>query len=307
MSKGNPEPIVAVGTIGIDTIETPTDRAEGVLGGSGTYFSLAASMFAPVSLVAVAGEDMSQDQWNQLRRPNVDLEGVEIVPGGKTFSWGGLYHKDVNRRDTLFTNLGVLERFNPVVPESRRACRTVFLANIDPGSQLKVLDQMPNVGFVVTDTMNFWISGDLERLKQVLRRTDCLILNDDEARQLTGCLNLTEALDSVQAMGPKMVVLKKGEHGAVLAVGRELFALPGYPLRSVLDPTGAGDTFAGGFVGYIQRRSDRSRETLRAAVVYGSAVASFCCEDFSVRRLARLNMDELEARVQEFRELVNFQ
>jgi sugar/nucleoside kinase (ribokinase family) len=183
----------------------------------------------------------------------------------------------------------------------------VFLANIDPGSQLKVLDQMPKADFVVTDTMNFWISGDRQRLEQVLRRTGCLILNDDEARQLTGCLNLTEALDSVQAMGPKMVVLKKGEHGAVLAVGRELFALPGYPLRNVLDPTGAGDTFAGGFVGYIQRRGDRSRETLRAAVVYGSAVASFCCEDFSVRRLARLTLDELEARVQEFRELVSFQ
>ncbi|MCE5270372.1 PfkB family carbohydrate kinase [bacterium] len=307
MSQANPEPIVAVGTIGIDTIETPTERVEAVLGGSGTYFAVAASLFNPVCLVAVAGDDMTEAQWSTLRRPNLILDGIAVVKGGRTFSWGGRYHADVNRRDTLFTNLGVLETFNPVVPASQRGARTVFLANVDPGSQLKVLDQVSGAEFVVTDTMNFWISGDRERLGQVLRRTDCLILNDDEARQLTGCLNLTDALEKVQALGPRMVVLKKGEHGAVLAVGRELFALPGYPLRNVVDPTGAGDSFAGGFVGYIQRRGDRSRETLRAAVVYGSAVASFCCEDFSLRRLGRLSQDELEARVQEFRELVRFQ
>lgn len=305
MSRKDSDVIVAVGTIGLDTIETPFGRAERVLGGSGMFFSVAASLLAPVCLVAVAGEDMTEEQWKKLHRDNLDLDGVAVHPG-KTFSWGGRYHNDVNRRDTLFTELGVLDGWEPKVPESRRSSRTVFLANIDPGSQLRVLDQIEKPEFVVTDTMNYWITSDLDRLREVIRRSDCLILNDDEARMLTGKLNLTAALDRVRAMGPGIVVLKKGEHGAVMAAGDDLFAVPGFPLKNVVDPTGAGDTFAGGFVGLLGMRGERSKDALRSAVVWGSALASFCCEDFSIHRLATLTLAELEKRVGEFRELVRF-
>jgi sugar/nucleoside kinase (ribokinase family) len=305
MVHGQTEPIVAVGTIGIDTVETPFGKAERVLGGSGTFFALGASLFAPVNLVSVVGDDFDETRWKALSRPNLDLKGVAVNPGD-TFSWGGKYWEDVNHRDTTFTNLGVLASFDPVLPESYRSCGTVFLANVDPGIQLKVLDSLRNPRFVVTDTMNYWINGDPERLRRVIARSTVLIVNEDEARQLTGKLNLTAALEEIQALGPRIVVLKKGEHGAVMAAGNELFAIPGYPLKNVIDPTGAGDTFAGGFVGYLQRGGSFDNDSLRRAVVYGSALASFCCEDFSVNRLLTLTLADLEARVEEFRRLVNF-
>ena len=303
MANKAPEPIVLVGTIGIDTVITPFGKAENVLGGSGTYFAVAASILAPVNFVSVVGEDF--DQWPELERENIDLEGVARLKG-KTFRWGGQYRENINLRDTLFTELGVNEKFAPVVPESYRGCRTVCLANVDPPAQLNVLDSMPNANFVVSDTMNFWIKQDPDTLQEVIRRSDVLILNDDEARQLTGKLNLLEALESVHRLGPSTVVLKKGEHGAILALGEDFFAIPGYPLRRVVDPTGAGDTFAAGFVGYLQRAGFRDPESMRSAAVYGSAMASFCCEDFSIRRIRTLTLRELEARVEEFRELVRF-
>jgi len=305
MARANISPILVVGTIGIDNVSSPFGKAERVLGGSAMFFAAAASLLAPVNMVSVVGEDFDAERWKEIAHPDVDLSGVATLPG-KTFAWGGLYRKDINRRDTLFTELGVLEHFDPVLPESYRGCRTVFLANVDPAVQLKVLDSLEKPELVVLDTMNYWINNDRARLEEVIARSDVLILNDDETRQLTGQLNLPGAMEEIQGLGPRIVVVKKGEHGALLADGDDLFAMPGLPLKTVCDPTGAGDSFAGGFVGCIQRSGSVSNEVLRTAVVYGSAVASFCCEDFSAYRLRSLTAEELEGRVERFRRLVEF-
>ena len=306
MANASISPIVVAGTIAIDTVSSPFGKAERVLGGSAMYFAAAASLFTPVNVVSVVGEDFGPEHWKEMTHPEVDLSGVETLPG-KTFSWGGIYRKDINRRDTLFTELGVLERFNPVLPESYRSCQTVFLANVDPVVQLKVLDSLEKPEFVVLDTMNYWINNNRSRLEEVIARSDVIIINDDEARELTGELNLPGAMEEIQQLGPPVVVVKKGEHGALLADSGDLFALPGLPLKTVCDPTGAGDSFAGGFVGYIQRSGSHANQVLRTAVAYGSAVASFCCEDFSANRLRILEVEELDRRVDQFRRLVEFQ
>jgi sugar/nucleoside kinase (ribokinase family) len=305
MESNSITPLLVVGTIGIDTVSSPFGKAERVLGGSAMYFAAAASLLAPVNVVSVVGEDFGPERWKEMSHPEVDLSGVATLPGN-TFAWGGLYHKDINRRDTLFTELGVLERFNPVLPENYRSCGAVFLANVDPASQLKVLDSIEEPEFVVLDTMNYWISSDRQRLEEVIARSDVMIINDDEARELTGQLNLPSAIEEIQQMGPRIVVVKKGEHGAMLAEGDDFFSLPGLPLKAVCDPTGAGDSFAGGFMGYIQRSGSRSNATLRTAVAYASSVASFCCEDFSAERLWSLTLEELEARAEQFRRMVEF-
>lgn len=298
-SKG----LVVVGTIGIDTVETPYGKAEEVMGGSGTFFAIAASLLAPVNLVSLVGTDF--DRWQEFEKPGLDTEGVKVVDG-LTFRWGGKYHDDINRRDTLFTELGVIADNKPEVPESYRGCQTICLANVDPPQQLQVLDNLDSPSLVVADTMNFWIDSDRENLMKVISRANVLILNDDEGRQLTGKLNVTEILADIQAMGPDNVVLKKGEHGALLALGDEYFAVPGFPLLRVVDPTGAGDTFAAGFTAWLHRTGDTSHESMKTAAVYGSALASFCCEDFSTRRLQEISLDELEERVDKFRKLVQF-
>ena len=306
MANASISPIVVVGTIAIDSVSSPFGKAERVLGGSAMYFAASASLFTPVNVVSVVGEDFGPERWKEMTHPEVDLSGVETLPD-KTFCWGGIYRKDINRRDTLFTELGVLERFNPVVPESYRNCQTVFLANVDPVVQLKVLDSLEKPEFVVLDTMNYWINNERPRLEEVIARSDVIIINDDEAREITGELNLPSAMEEIQRLGPPVVVVKKGEHGALLSDGGDLFALPGLPLKTVCDPTGAGDCFAGGFVGYIQRSGSRTNKVLRTAVAYGSAVASFCCEDFSADRLRILEAEELDRRVDQFRRLVEFQ
>lgn len=303
MTTEKKDGIVAVGTVGIDTVETPYGKVNEVMGGSGTFFAIAASLLAPVNLVSLVGTDF--DRWAEFDRPGLDTEGVRVVEG-KTFRWGGKYHDNINIRDTLFTELGVIADHRPDVPESYRGCRTVCLANVDPPQQLHVLDGLDNPELVVADTMNFWISSDLDNLKKVIARADVLILNDDEGRQLTGKLNVTDILADIQAMGPENVVLKKGEHGALLALGEEYFAVPGFPLLRVVDPTGAGDTFAAGFTAWLHRTGDKSASAMKTASVYGSALASFCCEDFSTRRLQEISLDELEARVESFRKLVDF-
>ncbi len=305
MARAGISPIVAVGTIGIDTVSSPFGKAERVLGGSAMYFAAAASLLAPVNLVSVVGEDFGAARWKEMAHPEVDLSGVATLPG-KTFSWGGVYRRDINRRDTLFTDLGVLDQFNPVLPESYRGCRTVFLANVDPAVQLKVLDSIEKPEFVVLDTMNYWINNDRARLEEVIVRSNAVILNDDEVRELTGQLNLPSAMEEIRMLGPSIVVVKKGEHGALLDENGTLFALPGLPLKTVCDPTGAGDSFAGGFVGHIQRSGSVSNQVLRTAVAYGSAVASFCCEDFSANRLRNLTLEELDTRVEQFHRLVEF-
>ncbi|MBW7996981.1 MAG: sugar kinase [Candidatus Glassbacteria bacterium] len=303
MAVAKSDGIVAVGTIGIDTVETPYGKAEEAMGGSGTFFAIAGSLLAPVNLVSLVGTDF--DRWAEFDRPGLDTEGVKVVEGD-TFRWGGKYHDDINKRDTTFTDLGVIADNLPDVPESYRACRTVCLANVDPPQQLMVLDALDNPDLVVADTMNFWISSDRENLEKVIARSNVLILNDDEGRQLTGKLNVTDILLDIQRMGPEYVVLKKGEHGALLALGDEYFAVPGYPLLRVVDPTGAGDTFAAGFTAWLHRTGDKSAESMKTAAVYGSAMASFCCEDFSTRRLQEITIDDIENRVEKFRRLVRF-
>ena len=303
MAETRPKPVVAVGTIALDTVITPWGKAENALGGSGMYFALAASVLTPVNLVGVVGEDF--DHWDELDRPNLDLEGVATLPG-KTFRWGGMYRENVNLRDTLYTELGVTENYELQVPESYLDCGTVCLANIDPPTQLKLLESMRKPEFVIADTMNLWINTDKENLLKVIGRSDVLILNDEEARQLTGKLNLIHALEQIQGLGPRNVIVKKGDHGAIAALGGEIFAIPAYPLKEVVDPTGAGDCFVGGFAGFIQRAGSRSPAVMRTAVAYGSATASFCCEDFSIMRIKGLSLAELEQRVEFFRELVHF-
>jgi sugar/nucleoside kinase (ribokinase family) len=296
--------ILAVGTVALDSIETPFGSAANVLGGSATYITLAAHYFSnDVRLVAVVGHDFPQEYLDTLLRTGVDLAGLEIDPYGETFAWSGRYHYDLNERDTLETRLNVLETFNPVVPEAYRDSRIVCLGNLDPAIQQRVLDQMVEPAFVVCDTMNFWIEHTPDSLRQMLRRVDCLIVNDSEARELSGEPNLVRAARIIKAMGPETLIIKKGEHGALLFADGIVFSAPAYPLEEIQDPTGAGDTFAGGFVGYLSRQSEIDCDSLKRAVIYGSAMASFSVERFGPERLLDLGESEISARIDAFREL----
>lgn len=296
--------LLVVGTVALDSVETPYGKADDVLGGSATYFAAGASLFDRVRLVGVVGEDFPHDRLKFLEARGVDLSGIEVVPGGKTFRWAGRYHHDLNHRDTLGTWLNVLETFQPKLPAGWNQTEHVFLANIDPVLQRQVLDQVKQPKFVVMDTMNFWISSVRPELEKTLSRVDALIVNDEEARMLAGTANLLKAARAIQKLGPQTLIIKKGEHGALLFHGDRIFSAPAYPLEEVYDPTGAGDTFAGGFFGYISRARRYDEDTLRHAVVYGSALASFCVEKFGPDRLRDISLPELDSRVQEFHELV---
>ena len=296
--------VLVVGTVALDSVETPYGKADEILGGSATYFAAGASFFGGVRLVGVVGDDFPRERLDFLAERGVDLAGIEIVPGGKTFRWAGRYHHDLNHRDTLGTWLNVLETFQPKLPNEWRESEYVFLANIDPVLQRQVLDQIKKPKLVVADTMNFWIDSMHDELVKTLQRVDVLIVNDEEARQLSGVPNLLKAARAIQEMGPKTVIVKKGEHGALLFTDGRVFTVPAYPLEDVFDPTGAGDTFAGGFFGYLARAGKHDDATMRRAVVYGSALASFCVEKFGPDRLKDLTESELEARVKEFHELV---
>ncbi len=299
--------LLVVGSIALDTVETPFDKIENALGGSSTYISLAASYFtSPVHLIGIVGEDFDKRYIQLLEDHGIDLEGLQIVPGGKTFRWGGKYHYDLNVRDTIFTELNVFENFNPVIPEKSRKSKFVMLGNIQPALQLSVLDQMEDPQFVVTDTMNLWIENELEDLKKVLKRTTVLIINDSEARLLTKEYNLVRAARSIMAMGPEYLIIKKGEHGALLFGKDNIFSAPAYPLEDIFDPTGAGDTFAGGFVGYLHSVREFDFENLKRAVIYGSALASFAVEKFSTKGIEDLNRLQIHDRFIEFRELSKF-
>ncbi|HEX2021336.1 MAG TPA: PfkB family carbohydrate kinase [Candidatus Thermoplasmatota archaeon] len=296
--------LLVVGTVALDTVETPYGRADDALGGSATFFAAGASFFAPVRLVGVVGDDFPLQRLDFLRRRGVDLSGIEVVPGGKTFRWSGRYHHDLNHRDTLGTWLNVLETFQPKLPADWRESEHVFLANIDPVLQRQVLDQVRKPRLVVADTMNFWIESVREELVKTLARVDVLILNDEETRQLAGEPNLLKAARAIRKMGPSTLIVKKGEHGALLFTGDKVFSAPAYPIEDVHDPTGAGDTFAGGFFGHLARERRYDEDAFRKAVLYGSALASFCVERFGPARLETLTMPEIERRVGEFRELV---
>ncbi len=295
--------LLVVGTIAFDSVETPYDRRDEVLGGSATHFAYAASPFEAVRLVGVVGEDFPDKHLGEFRDREIDCAGVEVAQG-KTFRWGGRYEADWNTRHTLFTDLNVLETFDPKVPEQHKDTRFVFLANGTPSVQMRALEQCDKAEFVVADTMNLWIDIAKEDLLAVLQRIDGVVLNDEEARMLTGETNLIRAARATLGLGPRFVILKKGEHGAFL-IGDDLhFALPAYPVDEVLDPTGAGDSFAGGFMGYLASVKNTQPHTLRRAMLYGTVTASFCVEGFSVDALAASDRSAIETRYNELASIV---
>jgi sugar/nucleoside kinase (ribokinase family) len=300
--------VVVVGSVAIDHVITPTAERERSVGGSATFFAMAASYFGPVRLVGVVGHDFPQAALSDLQAAHVDTEGLEVVPDGLTFFWKGRYHDGMNHRDTLDTQLNVFERFDPKLPAAYRTSEYLFLANIVPALQLQVLDQMATRPRLVgLDTMNLWIEHAKHDLVTVLGRVDVLLINEEEARQLTGEPNLVRAARAIHAMGPKSLVIKRGEHGALLFHDGEIFAAPALPLEEVVDPTGAGDCFAGGFMGYLARVGETTGETLRSAMIYGSVMASYCVEGFSYDRLRGMGHVQIDARFMAFSRLTHFE
>jgi sugar/nucleoside kinase (ribokinase family) len=297
--------VLVVGTVAFDSIETPFGSAERILGGSASYFALGASFFTSVRIVGVIGEDFPQDYLDLFHQRKIDIEGVERAKGD-SFHWRGRYHEDINLRDTLELHLNVLAGFQPKLPERYRDAEYVFLGNIDPVMQMEVLGQLRRMKLVACDTMDHWIRESNEELKKVLKRIETLVINDSEARLLSGYDNIVKAARAILKMGPKMVLVKRGEYGVLQFSDSAVFATPAYPLEQVFDPTGAGDSFAGGFMGHLARSGDQSRGGLRRAIVYGSVVASFTVEDFGVKRLTEVSLKEIEERYQRFVELTDF-
>jgi sugar/nucleoside kinase (ribokinase family) len=298
--------ILVVGSVAYDTVETPLGRAERVLGGSASFFSVAASFFTPVNLVGVVGSDFGEAQLAAFRGRPIDLQGLERMPG-KTFHWQGKYAQDLNSRDTICTDLNVFEFFEPKIPERYRRSELVFLGNIDPALQRRVLAQVERPRVVACDTMNFWIKGKPKELRETLGKVHVLLINDQEARELSGEWNLVRAARAILEMGPRTLVVKKGEHGVLLFGQQNLFAAPALPLETVVDPTGAGDTFAGGFMGYLASAPEVNDAALRQAVVMGSTLASFCVEAFSLDRLVKLTRPEINQRYAVFQSLTRFE
>ena len=300
--------LLIVGSMAFDAIETPFGKTDKILGGAAPYIALSASNFNVNSaIVSVVGEDFPLDYLALLRKKNIDTSAIEIVKGGKTFFWSGRYHNDLNSRDTLETQLNVLADFNPVVPEAYKNAEIVVLGNLHPMVQLSVIEQMDTKPkLTILDTMNFWMDCALDDLHKVIKRTDVITINDEEARQLTGEYSLLVAARKIHEMGPKFVVIKKGEHGALLFHNEKVFYAPALPLEEVFDPTGAGDSFAGGFAGYLTKTHDFSFENMKNAVVYGSALASFCVEKFGTERMQNLTEEEITNRLQQFEKLTQF-
>ncbi|MGZ0015548.1 PfkB family carbohydrate kinase [Yeosuana sp. AK3] len=301
--------LVIVGTVAFDAIETPFGKTDKILGGAATFIGLSASQFdVDSAIVSVVGGDFPQEYLDLLSSKNIDISGIEIIKEGKTFFWSGKYHNDMNTRDTLATELNTLADFNPVVPENYRNAEVVMLGNLHPMVQSSVLDQMTTKPkLVILDTMNFWMNSALDDLHQVIKRIDVITINDEEARQLTGEYSLVVAARKIHEMGPKFVVIKKGEHGALLFHNDNVFYAPALPLEEVFDPTGAGDTFAGGFAGYIAKTNDTSFENMKNAVIYGSTLASFCVEKFGAQRMKNLTREEVYNRLLQFKKLTQFE
>jgi sugar/nucleoside kinase (ribokinase family) len=300
--------LLVVGTMAFDALETPFGKVDRIIGGSATYVAWSATNFYhDIKQVSIIGGDFPQSEIDSLADRGVDFAGVEVVKDGKSFFWSGRYHMDMNTRDTLVTDLNVLAQFNPQLPDAYKDCEIVMLGNLVPGVQISVLEQMrKRPKLVVMDTMNFWMETAMDDLKKVLGMVDVLMVNDSEARELSGEHSLVKAAVKIQEMGPRYLVIKKGEHGALLFHGKNVFFAPALPLEDVYDPTGAGDTFAGGFVGHIARTKDISFENMKTAIIMGSALASFCVEKFGPTRLQELTKEEIDQRINEFVDLVNF-
>ena len=300
--------LLSIGTVAFDALETPFGKREKIVGGSCTYIALSASYFLNKSgIVSVVGDDFPQEMIGKLESRNIDLEGLQIKEGEKTFFWSGRYHNDMNTRDTLDTQLNVLENFDPIIPESQKSADYVMLGNLVPALQNQVMDRLGDKPkFTMLDTMNLWMEVALEDLKKVIARVDLLTINDEEARLLSGEYSLRKAAKVIMKMGPKFLIIKKGEHGALLFGEDEIFYAPALPLEEVFDPTGAGDTFAGGFIGYLASTDDTSFENMKRAVIVGSAMASFCVEKFGSERIEDLSLEAINSRVNEFKKLTDF-
>jgi sugar/nucleoside kinase (ribokinase family) len=301
--------VIVVGTMAFDSIETPFGKSEKIIGGSATYVAYAAINFIqPVQQVSIVGYDFPKEELDELKKRGVGVEGVEIVKDKKSFFWSGKYHMDMNTRDTLVTDLNVLADFNPVIPDSYQSSEFLMLGNLMPRLQKSVIEQMrKRPKLIVLDTMNFWMETALDDLKEVLTMVDVLMVNDSEARELSHEFSLVKAARKIMAMGPRFLIIKKGEHGALLFHGDQVFFAPALPLEDVFDPTGAGDTFAGGFIGHLARTRDISFENMKTAIIFGSAMASFVVEKFGTERLKEITKSDIDKRLAQFRELVNFE
>lgn len=300
--------LITVGTMAFDAIETPFGKVDKIVGGSATYVAYAASNFtSPVQQISIVGNDFPQAEMDELNSRGVQTEGVEIVPDKKSFFWSGKYHLDMNTRDTLVTDLNVLADFNPVVPDSYQGAEFLMLGNLMPKLQMSVIDQLKTrPRLIVMDTMNFWMEIAMDDLKAVLKKVDVLLVNDGEARQLSEEVSLVKAAKKIMEMGPQFLIIKKGEHGALLFHENSVFFAPALPLEDVYDPTGAGDTFAGGFIGYLAKTKDISFDNMKTAIIVGSAMASFCVEKFGPERLKEISKEDIDERLSQFVQLVNF-
>jgi sugar/nucleoside kinase (ribokinase family) len=301
--------LIVVGTMAFDAIETPFGKTNQIVGGSATYAAYAASNFVkPVQQISIIGDDFPEEEMNEMRSRGVILDGVEIVKNKKSFFWSGRYHEDMNSRDTLVTDLNVLADFDPHIPDSYQGAEFLMLGNLMPKLQLNVIQELKQrPKLIVMDTMNFWMESSMGDLTIVLKYVDMLMVNDAEARQLTGQFSLVKAAKEIMKMGPKYLIIKKGEHGALLFHGDEVFFAPALPLEDVFDPTGAGDTFAGGFIGYLAKTKDISFENMKTAIIVGSAMASFCVEKFGPTRLKEVNKEDIDSRIRQFKDLVSFE
>lgn len=301
--------LVIVGTVAFDAIETPFGKTDKIVGGAATFAGLAASyLFPDVKLISVIGEDFGDDNLNIIKSRGINVEGVEVIPGGKSFFWSGKYHNDMNSRDTLITELNVLADFDPMIPASYQDCEYLLLGNLTPAVQMATLNRLENKPkLVVLDTMNFWMDVALDELKGVLKKVDVLTINDAEARQLSGEYSLVKAAEKILQMGPQYLIIKKGEHGALLFGEGQVFSAPALPLADVFDPTGAGDSFAGGFIGYLAKLQSINFANMKNAIIFGSALASFCVENFGTERLQNLSNEEISNRIKEFVKLSKFE
>jgi sugar/nucleoside kinase (ribokinase family) len=300
--------LITVGTMAFDAIETPFGKTDRIVGGSATYVAYAASNFIrPVQQISIVGFDFPLEEMDELRSRGVELDGVKVVPDKKSFFWSGRYHEDMNSRDTLVTDLNVLADFDPQVPDSYQGAEFLMLGNLVPAIQLNVIGQLKKrPKLIVMDTMNYWMESAMEDLQKVLKQVDMLLVNDAEARQLTGQYSLIKSARMIMKMGPKFLIIKKGEHGALLFHGDNVFYAPALPLEDVFDPTGAGDTFAGGFIGHLAKTGDISFENMKRGIIVGSAMASFCVEKFGPTRLKEINRSDIDTRIQQFKDLVSF-
>ncbi|MBB77400.1 MAG: sugar kinase [Crocinitomicaceae bacterium] len=300
--------LLTVGSIAFDRIETPFGKTEKIVGGAGTYIALAASLYNNnQTVISIVGEDFPEKMLNEFRNRKINLDGLQIIKGEKTFFWSGKYSKDMNSRQTLVTELNVLEHFNPIVPENYQGIDYLMLGNLSPEVQFKVIEQLKiRPKLIAMDTMNFWMDVSLDQLKKTISMVDLIIINDEEARQLSNEYSLISAAKTIRKMGPKFVIIKKGEHGALLFYEENIFHAPALPLEQVFDPTGAGDTFAGGFMGYISSTDNISFENMKSAIIHGSALASYCVEDFGIKRLQKITKKDLENRICQFVELTKF-